>query len=268
MVCESEDVLQAILCILEQAAKLLPPGYGNEPIDYLEKEGIGNYVTGYDAAVQSYIEEKLKEIFPEAVFFAEEMEEEGRGVGRLTVYLDPIDGTANLIRKNGDASISVAIAKEGILELGAVYVPGAGEMFSAQRGKGAFLNGMPIRVSKRSLPESIMIAGAAPYYKEKLGRRSMQLISRLYEKSADFRRYGSAAMEMCQVACGRAEFSFEMKLYPWDYAAGCLIVREAGGIVSTLDGEEIPLNRSSSVLCSNQVVYNEVLNVGRDIRVE
>ncbi len=266
MIEKREDCLEAILRIVEEAGKLLPSGCGDGTIEYLEKEGVCNYVTSYDAAVQSYIEEKLKEIFPEAAFFAEEMQEEDRDVGQVTVYLDPIDGTANLIRGNGDASISVAVAKDGVLELGAVYVPGSGEMFCAQKGKGAFLNGVPIQVSKRSLPESIMIAGSASYYKDVMGEQSMQLISRLYEKSADFRRYGSAALEMCQVACGRAEFSFEMKLYPWDYAAGWLIVREAGGIVSALDGGELPLNRSSSVLCCNQTVYDDVRSVCRDIR--
>ena len=257
--------LQTIFRILERAGERILSCREKESIEAMEKEGVCNYVTKFDVEIQAYIEGELKELLPEAVFFAEEMDREARGTGEITVYLDPVDGTANLIRGNRNTAISLAIAQGGRLKFGAVYAPDTREMFYAERGKGAFLNGRPIQVSRRSLPEAVMMAGTASYYKEALGKQTMRLIAGLYEKTADLRRYGSAALEMCQVACGRAEFSFEMKLYPWDYAAGWLIVQEAGGIVTDLDGGKLPLDRSSSVLCCNRIVYDEVLTVCKDI---
>ena len=134
--------------------------------------------------------------------------------------------------------------------MGVVYNPYLDEMFYAQRGKGAYLNGRRISVSGNPLKNGIVIFGTSPYYEE-LNRASFELAYDYFKKSLDIRRSGSAALDLCSVAAGRAELFFELRLSPWDYAAASLIVEEAGGIVTTVEGGKITLGESCSVLAKN-----------------
>ena len=125
-------------------------------------------------------------------------------------------------------------------------------MFTAIRGHGAFCNGQRIHVSSEPLENGLVIFGTSPY-NEELSERSFKLAYSYFKKSADVRRTGSAALDMCSVAAGRAELFFELSLSPWDYAAGALIVEEAGGIVTDIDGNALVYDRKSSILARNKV---------------
>ena len=146
----------------------------------------------------------------------------------------------------------VALVVDGTAELGAIYNPYLDEMFTAMRGQGAFCNGKRIHVSSEPLENGLVIFGTSPY-NEELSERSFKLAYSYFKKSIDIRRTGSAALDMCSVAAGRAELFFELSLSPWDYAAGALIVEEAGGIVTDIDGNALVYGRKSSVLARNNV---------------
>ena len=126
-------------------------------------------------------------------------------------------------------------------------------MFSARRGRSAFCNANPIHVSSAPLENALVIFGTSPY-NEELKELTFRLAYEYYKRTVDVRRSGSAALDLCSVAAGRAELFYELRLSPWDYAAGALIVQEAGGIVSDVDGKELSYERPCSVIARNLVV--------------
>lgn len=212
-----------------------------------QKEGKGNFVTEYDSRVQAALKEKLLTLLPEAVFFGEEDDADKADISEgYSFIVDPIDGTSNFTRGYRMSSISVALAKDGYPVMGVVYNPYLQETFSAERGKGAYLNGEPIHTSDRILEQSLVLFGTSPY-SEVLSRRSFEVAYRYFSKAEDLRRSGSAAIDLCSLACGRADFYFELLLSPWDYAAGALIVEEAGGIVSDLEGNPVTYGHKQTV---------------------
>ena len=215
-----------------------------------EKEGHANFVTTYDKKVQETLKEKLTEILPAAAFVGEEDDIHTSIQKGLAFIVDPIDGTTNFIKDYHVSAISVGLINDGRSYIGVVYNPYLDEMFTAERGKGAFLNGKPIHVSRNPLSEGIVLFGTAPYYEE-LSRKSFDLAYEYFRQALDIRRSGSAAIDLCSIAAGRAEVYFELRLSPWDYAAGSLIVEEAGGVVTTVDGGEITFERPCSVLATN-----------------
>ena len=214
------------------------------------KEGHANFVTTYDKKVQETLKEKLTEILPAAAFVGEEDDIHASIQKGLAFIVDPIDGTTNFIKDYHVSAISVGLINDGRSYIGVVYNPYLDEMFTAERGKGAFLNGKPIHVSRNPLSEGIVLFGTAPYYEE-LSRKSFDLAYEYFRHALDIRRSGSAAIDLCSIAAGRAEVYFELRLSPWDYAAGSLIVEEAGGVVTTVDGGEITFERPCSVLAAN-----------------
>lgn len=211
------------------------------------KEGRANFVTAYDKAVQEALRERLLRILPEAHFVGEEEDIHESIAHGYAFIVDPIDGTTNFIKDYKVSAISVALTCGGEQELGVVYNPYLDEMFCAQRGKGASCNGVPIYVSDKPLSQGLTLFGSAPYYPELIDD-SFRLLRSCFDRSLDVRRSGSAALDLCAIAAGRAELYFELKLQPWDYAAGSLIVREAGGTVTRVEGGDIDLTQGCSVL--------------------
>ena len=217
-----------------------------------EKTAACDLVTDYDLAVEAFLRERLLALLPEAVFFGEE-EALTRDPSRGWAFIvDPIDGTTNFVRGIPQSAISVALAHDGQVEHAVVYDPFKDELFSASRGGGAFRNGSPIHVSTLPLSQGIFGMGTAIYKREYIAP-TLRLTEQLMNRSCDFRRLGAAALDLCNVACGRTEVFFEYSLCPWDYAAGSLIVTEAGGHVSTLTGGPLPITERCSVWASNEV---------------
>ena len=168
-----------------------------------EKSGPEDLVTNYDTLVQRHLEEKLHALLPQAGFLGEEGLRAPTGDGSVFI-IDPIDGTMNFSRGYQRSSISVALARDGQAVLGAVYDPYLNELFWAERGRGAFCNGRPIRVSDRPLERGIVMFGTAPYYRE-IAAKTFALGRALFDRSLDVRRSGSAAIDLCSVAAGRVE---------------------------------------------------------------
>lgn len=215
-----------------------------------EKAGHANFVTAYDKKVQEELQKKLLAILPEAVFVGEEEDVHASVADGYAFIVDPIDGTTNFIKDYHASAISVGLTKGGERYMGVVYNPYFDEMFTAVKRQGAFLNGKPIQVSNQPIENGIVIFGTAPYY-EDLAKKSFDMAYQYFCKALDVRRSGSAALDLCNVAAGRAELFFELRLSPWDYAAGSLIVEEAGGVVTQIDGGEITLNEGCGVLATN-----------------
>ena len=215
------------------------------------KGGHANFVTEYDKQVQERLRVGLLEIMPDAHFVGEEGTTQAFAPTGKFFIVDPIDGTTNFIKDYHFSCISVALVVDNAAELGVIYNPYTDEMFYAQRGEGAFCNGKRIQVSSEPLENGLVIFGTSPY-NEELSERSFKLAYSYFRKSIDIRRTGSAALDMCSVAAGRAELFFELSLSPWDYAAGALIVEEAGGIVTDIDGNALAYDRKSSILARNK----------------
>ncbi len=210
------------------------------------KSGARDVVTEYDRRVQELLTRELRAAVPEAHFFCEELNEQERLDAEALFIIDPIDGTMNFVRGFQHSCISVAYAERGRVLAGAICNPYLGEMFHAVRGGGAFLNGRPIRVSDEPLSGSVVCFGSAPYRPD-LSARSFSLARLLFDNSLDVRREGAAALDLCSVAAGRAGLYFELDLSLWDYAAGALLVEEAGGVCRTAEGGALPF---SAAKCS------------------
>lgn len=244
-----EQLLEAIVnAVRSCGAIILNADRTKSDID--EKAGHANFVTAYDKKVQSRLQTKLLAILPEAVFVGEEEDVHASVENGYAFIVDPIDGTTNFIKDYHASAISVGLAKGGERYMGVVYNPYLDEVFTAVKGQGAFLNGKPIHVSDQPLENGIVIFGTATYYDE-YAKDTFDMAYEYFCKSLDVRRSGSAALDLCSIAAGRAELFFELRLCPWDYAAGSLIVEEAGGVVTKIDGGEITLNEKCGVLATN-----------------
>ena len=205
------------------------------------KTGHRDVVTEYDRRVQELVVKRLSEFLPDASFVMEESDSQDAVNAEHLFIIDPIDGTMNFVRHYRHSAISVAYASFGEILIGCVYDPFADEMFSAIKGQGAFLNGEPIHADTEPLSETLFCFGTSPYYPE-LTDETFRLARIVFENCLDLRRLASAALDLCAVAAGRAGLYFELRLSPWDYAAGILIVEEAGGRVCTIDGDRVPLS--------------------------
>lgn len=205
------------------------------------KSSSRDVVTQYDRRVQELLMERLHQAVPAADFFCEESDQQGMLGAQQLFIIDPIDGTMNFVHHMNHSGISVAYMEDGELKAAAVYNPFVDEMFSGIKGEGAYLNGRRIYADPSPLCQGLVCVGTAPYSSE-LTDRSFELIKKAFTACLDIRRQGSAALDLCSVAAGRAVAYFEMKVCFWDYAAGALIVQEAGGRCMKLEGGELPLN--------------------------
>ena len=215
------------------------------------KSGPADLVTQYDRQVQERLRTGLLEIMPDAHFVGEEGSAQPFAPAGKFFIVDPIDGTTNFVKDYRFSGVSVALVVDNVAELGVIYNPYADEMFFAERGQGAFCNGRRLHVSEDPVENGIVVFGTAPY-REELAERTFKLAYAYFKKALDVRRSGSAALDLCTVAAGRAALFFELFLSPWDFAAGALIVTEAGGIVTDCDGRPIAYDRPCSVVARNR----------------
>ena len=219
------------------------------------KEGHGNFVTAFDKRMQAALEEKLAAAFPDAQFLGEE--DESRTAADLyhgmVFVIDPIDGTSNFMNGLNYSCVSVGVVIDGKRYAGVVYNPYNDECFTAERGQGAYLNDKQIHVSNTDLAHSLVLFGTAPYYEE-LWDRTFELARDYCSRGMDLRRSGSAALDLCNIACGRAGLFFELRLQPWDFTAGIVLIEEAGGLVVDENGRELPLFEASSIWACNSKI--------------
>ena len=214
-----------------------------------EKETHADLVTTSDLAVQHFLTERLGALLPGSGFLCEE-EDFVDTKHRDVWVIDPIDGTANYARGIENCCISVALVRNGVMSLGVVYSPWRGELYMAEAGKGAFCNGEPIHVSDRPFEKGMLFTAMCTYRKE-FALACRDIMYDLYMDCCDFRRTGSAAVELCLMAAGKLDLYFEMRLMPYDYAAAALILQEAGGTVVDFDGKYPAFYQPSMVIAAN-----------------
>lgn len=232
----------------------------NDSSDVMKKAGDADFVTVYDKGVQERLITGLLELFPDARFFAEEKENFAEDTAKgLCFVIDPIDGTTNFIHNLGASTISVGALYEGKPVFGCVYDPYRNDLFIAIDGKGAYKNGERISVSDRDLDTSVIAFGTTPYRKKEYASKGFEIAENIFCNCADIRRSGSAALDMANIACGKLDGFFECILSPWDYMAGTVLIREAGGVVTDFKGVDIGFSEPSPVLCSNGIIQNKLL---------
>lgn len=216
-----------------------------------DKGSAVNLVTKYDKMIQDFLFKELSKILPESKFFGEE----GSGNKELTdgycFIIDPIDGTTNFIKGYQHSGISVALAKDREIIMGVVMDPDLNNIFYAEKGKGAYLNGKKIKCSDCSIEQSLVLFGTCPYEHE-LAHKTFELTEKIFYKAIEVRRGGSAALDICYVASGKADLYYEMILRPWDWAAAYLILQEAGGGAYTFEGKALDANKIDSFVCGNK----------------
>lgn len=251
-------MLSKIIETVKKAGEIVLSAHNQESA-VTAKEGKKNFVTKYDVAVQEFLFQELGKAFPEAEFVGEEGANnfESRA---LRFIIDPIDGTTNFMQDFRCSCISVALCKENDIIAGVVYNPYTNEIFSAEKGKGAYLNGEKISVSDRPLSDGLALFGTSPYHPENTDE-TFALLRKVFDFCRDIRRSGSAAYDICTIACGRCEVFFEKELQPWDVAAGTLILREAGGLALNFEGNDISFSKPEDVVFANPKAYEEFVTL-------
>jgi myo-inositol-1(or 4)-monophosphatase len=201
----------------------------------IQSKGRFDYVTEADLAAQEAIVQLIRHRHPDHEILAEE-DESSSGQNASRWLVDPLDGTTNFIHGFPVFAVSVALEYKDAIVLGAVYDPCRRELFLAQKGHGATLNGSPIQVSNRRKVDEALVATAFPWREKTILSHYLRGFNRIFAKVSDVRRTGSAALDLSYVACGRCEGYWELGLSPWDIAAGHLLVKEAGGYISDFNG--------------------------------
>jgi myo-inositol-1(or 4)-monophosphatase len=230
------------------------------------KTDIVDLVTNVDKESDALITGLLRAQFPTHQIIAEESAVSGQD-GPYQWYIDPIDGTTNFAHGFPHFAVSIALAHEGRMIVGVVHDPIRGETFAATRGGGAFLNDAPLRVSPApSLDQSLVLTGF-PYDRRQRSAYYLRFYQAFMLRTQGVRRCGSAALDLCYVACGRADAFWEWRLHPWDTAAGSLIVEEAGGKMSDFTGAPFRIH-GEQTLASNGLLHAEMLAVLKEVLPE
>lgn len=226
----------------------------------VEQKQSHDYVSYVDKECERMLVARLSEILPEAGFITEEKTVEQQD-GREAFYwvVDPLDGTTNFIHDLAPYCVSIALRSRDELLLGVVYEVSRKELYSAAKGKGAHLNGRPIRVSSVSDVDQALVMIGYPYDADGWRQFCLNLTGRLYGHCASIRSMGSAEAELCYVAAGKIDIYVESFIQPWDVAAGAVILQEAGGRVSDYDGTDERWQSGRQVLATNGWLHEAVL---------
>lgn len=240
---------------IKEAGEILRRGVGHvKNIDY---KSAFNVVTDVDKASEALIVAAIRESFPDDHILAEESGLLESADADRRWLIDPLDGTANFAHSYPFFCISMALEVAGKVRFGAVYNPISDELFWAEHGKGAFLNDQPIKVSSsKSLAVSLLVTGFAPDTAN-AKHTNIEQFAKLTDMTYGVRRDGSAALDLSFVACGRLDGFWELRLAPWDLGAGTLLVEQAGGKVTNLQGGAFDI-ASGHVLATNTLIHDEL----------
>jgi len=246
------------------AAGRIQRAYFRRPLT-IEKKGPIDLVTAADLEVEREFRALIGRRFPSHAVLGEE------GAARWAPpssgyrwIVDPVDGTTNFAHGLALFCVSIALEIDGQIELGVVYDPIGGELFTAERQQGAWLNGRRLAVSQSAALIDALLVTGFPYSRRDGRREQVEIFAAFLERARAVRRLGSAALDLSYVAAGRFDAFWEEGLHPWDIAAGALIVREAGGLVTDYAGEPVALARGQ-IVASNPLVHAHVLEVIRGV---
>lgn len=232
---------------------------GISKIAWVKHKGEINLVTEMDMKSEELIKKKIHDAYPDHQILAEESDVPKRGA-RFRWIIDPLDGTSNYAHGFPVFSVSIALEVDGVVEVGAVYDPARDELFTGTRRGGAFMNGGRIHASHTSDLNESLLATGFPYDLRTSEVNNIDHWNAMILKAQAVRRVGSAALDLCYTAMGRFDGFWELKLFPWDVAAGALLVREAGGTVTHFGGEPFSIY-SKEVLASNGKIHPQMVNI-------
>lgn len=254
-------IKSTLLKALEDAGRILKTGLDKPKA--IEKKAAVNLVTATDKAAEKLILRTILSAFPDHAILSEESPPTGRSASRWVI--DPLDGTSNFAHSYPVACVSIGFEHEGQVLMGGVYDPFRDELFFAEKGKGATRNGKRIHVSKNKKLNDCLIATGFPYDRRQKMDTYLPIFRSFLMKVQDLRRAGAAAIDLCYVACGRFDGYWEINLQPWDKAAGMLMVKEAGGMVTDFSNSPLTLTGNQN-LASNGIIHKEMLSVLKPFR--
>ena len=248
--------IERMKSIVLEAGKLFSD---EQAVCAVTEKGAADFVTAVDLASQSYVKGELEKYFPDAALLSEEGDNSGFEPKEYTFVLDPVDGTTNLIHRYRQSAVSLGLLHNSKPVAGVVYNPFSNELFWAVEGKGAYFNGKRMAVSTASdISKCVITIGTMPYYKQ-YADKNFETFKRIYLDAVDIRRTGSSALDLCYTADGRTDAFFERGLKAWDFAAGAVILTEAGGIVSDWDGNPLDHYSQQNVVGSNGLIHEKML---------
>jgi myo-inositol-1(or 4)-monophosphatase len=229
-------------------------------IDHLTvtKKSHADFVSEVDRAAEQTIIQTLLEAYPDHAILAEESGSQGQS--EYVWIIDPLDGTTNFLHGIPQYAVSIALQHKGVLTQAVVYDPTKNDLFTATRGRGAFLNDKRIRVSKRTKLADSLIGTGFPYTRFEHMDAYLGIFKDVMQQTAGLRRPGAASLDLAWTAAGRYDGFFETGLKPWDIAAGCLLITEAGGMVSDLAGSDTYL-KSGHLCAGNPNIHPQLLQL-------
>ena len=254
-----DDLLDISLEAAREGAAVIRDATAERDKLVWETKGRSDFVSEVDKASEKAIVEIVRRRLPEATVLGEELSPTAVAGRGIVVIADPLDGTTNFLHGYPEYSVSIAVARDGVLCAGVVLNVARGEEFTASKDGGAFLNGRRIRVSSLREPSRALIGTGFPFKNIEKLPAYVEQFSLVMRGTAGIRRAGSAALDLSNVACGRFDAFWELVLAPWDIAAGVLMVREAGGIVTDLDGNPAEATAGSFV-AGNPAMHAWLLN--------
>jgi myo-inositol-1(or 4)-monophosphatase len=257
----SNEFLKTAVSAARLAGDIILKNLGQLSKEDVQTKQAFDFVTKVDRWSEAVIMQTIREKFPSHRFLTEEtLKQEDTGGYRWII--DPLDGTTNYIHGYPMFSVSIALEYGGEIIIGVVFDPSRDELFHAAKGEGAFLNNRQINVSETELPERSLIATGFPFRAKEMIDLYLRAFKEVFQRVSDIRRAGSAAIDLAYVAAGRFEGFFELKLSPWDIAAGSLLIREAGGIVTDFGGGSDYLS-TGNVVTGNTYVHGGILGIVR-----
>jgi myo-inositol-1(or 4)-monophosphatase len=253
-------LLNVMVGAARKAARTLKRDFGEVEQLQVSLKGPANFVTAADRKAEETLRAELSKARPGYGFLGEES---GRHAGTDTTHtwiVDPLDGTTNFLHGIPQFAISIALERDDAIVAGVIYNPITDDLFTAERGKGAFLNDKRLRVAARRGLANAVIACGLPHR----GRGDLELglkeLGAIQDKVAGLRRFGSAALDLAFVAAGRFDGYWERNISSWDIAAGLLMVREAGGFVTDLDGKDAMFTKQH-IVAGNDTIHRELLTL-------
>ena len=253
--------LNIMIKACEKASKILIRDFGEIEKLQVSKKGPNDFVTNSDLKTEKIIIEELKKAKPNYSIISEEGGIENNKDIKNTWIIDPIDGTINFLHGVPHFAISIALKSNNEIVSGLIFDPIKNEMFAAEKGNGAYLNNSRIRVSnKKKLSDSLLVTGGPKHSsknKEKIFSEYIEISRKIL---FPIRKFGSAALDLAYVACGRFDGSWHRELNYWDFAAGIVILKEAGGFIDFFENDNnIPLKKN--VLASNSNIHDQLKNL-------
>ena len=254
MVNKHKEILENIKVWVKEAGEKQLKSL-NRPLMIKQKSADIDLVTEMDEWTEEFLTNKIKEYYPDHSIIAEETGEHG-GKSDYTWIIDPIDGTTNYAHGFSMFCISVAVKFREESVIGVVYAPKLEELYEAIKGQGAYLNGKQIKVSEINQMKKAVVATGFPYDRATDPNNNVDNFNKIITKVGGIRRTGSAAIDLCQVAAGRFEGYWELKINPWDFEAGLLLVEEAGGKIYKIKQE-----KGYFILVGNEYIYNQLYSL-------